>query len=210
VTKNQTKKTAKWTPKAKDPGTFSVWLMLPAGPFAISHRWPGSYDAQADPRDTQVRTTRRKYLDRLRRDWLPELSEDVGLDGNTDYGHRAYVSSEDLARGMARMALGVDACGFKDHALDADLHDVYSSCWSAVVRLEDQGPYKPWTPKAGKTYARTPRPQDCERLGEHYWNHHAGTATCLDCGARRYWLPKTASYRHSYPKGSVRLAAKAA
>ncbi len=53
----------KWTPKPKDTGTFSVWLMLPCGAYAVARRWPGSYDPEADPRDIMVRARKRKFLD---------------------------------------------------------------------------------------------------------------------------------------------------
>ena len=112
-------KTTAWK---KNQGTFSMWLCLPSGMFAIAHRWPDSYDAEADPRDIMVRSRKRKYLDRLRSSFLPELGKDEGRTKNgTDYGHRAFCRSEDLARAMARMALAVDACGFKDHCLKCRL-----------------------------------------------------------------------------------------
>jgi hypothetical protein len=138
VTKNQPAK--KWTPKAKDEGTFSMWLCLPGGMYAVSHRWPGSIPA-GDSRDIQVRSRKRKYLDRLRASYLPELGPDQGRAGQgTDYGHRAFCSADQLAKGMARMALATDASGFKDHCVDADLHGVYHSIWNAYVRLDDNSP----------------------------------------------------------------------
>lgn len=203
----KTKTPAKWTPKAKDEGTFSVWLCTPGGMFAISHRWAGSFDPETDPRDIQVRSRKRKYLDRLRASYIPELGKDEGRAGEgTDYGHRAFCTAEQLARGMARMALAVDASGFKDHCMDADLHGVYHQMWNAYVRLDDNSPYnQTWTP--GKWQAKA-RPEDCIRYGEHFWSPVTGSGVCKDCGAGRTAL-KNGSYRYRHPKGAVRLAAKA-
>jgi hypothetical protein len=204
--KTQGTKTAtapKW--KSKDTGSFSMWLCLPGGMYAIARRWAGSYDPQTDPRDIQVRARKAKYLDRLRKEFLPELGQDEGKAGQgTDYGHRAFVSSEDLARALARMALAVDASGFKDHCKDNDLHTVYHQIWNAAVRLDDNSPYN-WKPEQ-----RKPRPEDCVRFGEHFWSPTTGTGKCTDCGARRVYLPKSDSYRHTYPEGAVKLPAKAA
>lgn len=201
-----TTKTTKWAPKPKDSGTFSIWLCLPCGMFAIAHRWPGSYDPETDPRDIMVRARKRKYLDRLRASFLPELGKDEGRAGQgTDYGHRAFVRSEDLARSMARMALAIDSPGFKDHAEDADLHNAYMAMWHAAVRLDDNSPY--WKPKpatqAGPTWFRH-RPQDCLKFGSHFWDHPDGSATCRDCGAKRTRL-RNGGYRFSHPRGAVRL-----
>ena len=195
--------TTKWTPKKT--GTFSMWLCLPCGMFAIARRWEGSFDPATDPRDIQVRARKRVYLDRLRSAYLPELGKDEGKAGQgTDYGHRAFCTSEDLARAMARMALAVDASGFKDHCVDNDLHGVYHQIWNAYVRLDDNSPYnKPWKP--AQPWTHTPRPEDCQRLGAHDWPSHAGTATCRDCGCKRTAL-KSGGYRYNHQaRNAVRL-----
>lgn len=220
TTKKKASKSKYWH---DDPGKFSVWLCLPMGMYAISHRWPKSYDPTTDPRDIQVRARKRKYLDRLRHSYLPELGKDEGRAGEgTDYGHRAFVSSTDLARAFARMALDIDATGFKSHTWDNDLHGVYSSIWSDYVRLDDNSPYnKPWGSsyygKQHYTWTKPPeghtaRPQDCLRYGYHWWDAKDGNATCVDCGAVRTWVRKTTkgtdSYRYEYPPGAVVLCTK--
>jgi len=205
-----TKTAKKWTPKQRE-GTFSMWLCLPTGMYAIAHRWSASYDPQADDRDIMVRARKRKYLDRLRAQFVPELGEDVGrADRGTDYGHRAYVRSEDLARGLARMALQVDSPGFKDLCVDNDLHSVYHRIWSAAVTLDDNSPYN--RAKAPSPYAKTagqgalwgqhlPRPEDCAEFRQHLFN---GGDTCADCGCVRTKL-RNGGYRYRHPKGAVRL-----
>jgi hypothetical protein len=204
VTKTKTP-AAKWTPK-KDSGSFSIWLCLPGGMYAISHRWPGSYDPATDDRDIQVRSRKRKYLDRLRASFLPELGPDQGKAGKgTDYGHRAFCTSSELAKAMARMALKIDSPGFKDNCLDNDLHGVYHQVWSAYEKLDDNSPYN-WKPKAGQSWARTARPEECERLGQHWWDRD-GSATCRDCGCKRTQL-KSGGYRYNHQaKNAVRLSA---
>lgn len=210
-------KDSKYSFGHKDPGTFSMWLCLPIGMYAISHRWYGSYDAAKDPRDIQVRARKRKYLDRLRASYIPELGPDEGrAKEGTDYGHRAFVSAEDLARGMARMALATDASGFKDHTVDNDLHGVYHQIWSAYVKLDDNSPYNYQGKGTTGTYAWTKpalnhvaKPLDCLRFN-HWWNAKDGTGYCVDCGAVRtevltehggYHYP--AKYTYTYPPGAV-------
>ena len=203
-------KTAKWKPK----GTFSIWLCLPTGMYAIAHRWEGSYDPQADDRDIMVRARKGKYLTRLRAQFVPELGPDVGRsDRGTDYGHRAFCRSEDLARGLARMALQVDSPGFKDLCVDNDLHSVYHRIWSAAVTLDDNSPYnRPKTVTTaggygqgklfGPAQAHQPRPEDCAEFRQHYWG---GTDTCADCGTRRTKL-KNGGYRYNHAaRNAVRL-----
>lgn len=221
---------ATYKPRSKDSGSFSIWLCLPSGPLAIAHRWRGSYEPATDPRDIMVRARRRAYLDRLREQFLPELGPDEGRAGRgTDYGHRAFCRSEELARAMARMALGIDSPGFKDHAEGHELHTAYMSMWSAMVKLDDNSPYnrQPASAKSlgqGKalggtrgarhmdtdcrlapspldSYTHTPRPQDCAEFGQHLWS---GGDRCEDCGCVRTKL-KNGGYRYAHPKGAVRL-----
>lgn len=186
--------TTKWTPKPRDTGTFAMWLCLPMGQYAISHRWPGTYD-ETDPRDIQVRSRKRKYLDRLRESFLPQLGPDEGRAGQgTDYSHRSFVSSTDLARGMARMALATDASGFKDHCWDNDLHNAYSQVWSALLPLDDASPYN-WV---------RPRKELCAEFGSHWFPRPEGDSVCKDCGCVRTQVPPGV-FRYRHPKGAVRL-----
>lgn len=198
--------------------SFSIWLCLPIGMYAVAHRWTDDKDwnQATDERDIMVRARKRKYLDRLRRQFIPELGPDVGRDGKgTDYGHRAYVKADDLARGLARMAMRVDSPSFKEHALDDDLHSVYMSIWSAAVKLDDNSPYA-WkgngTHAAGGWYQtpmtnHKPKPEDCLRMGYHWFQTKDGNAACVDCGAERTVITATAkmTYRYTYPAGSVIL-----
>lgn len=206
TTKKAVAKDKKWA-KAykKDTGTLSIWLCLPIGMYAISHRWPDSIPA-GDTRDIQVRTRRAKYLDRLRTQYMPELGKDEGKAGQgTDYGHRAFISADDLAKGMARIALKIDASGFKDHCVDNDLHDVYSRIWSAYVGLDDNSPYnKPYS-YSGATYTWTKpnehhiaKPLDCYRFN-HWYNVKDGTGYCVDCGAVRTEV-MTKKHKHFNPR----------
>lgn len=195
-----------YKPRSKDSGTFSIWLCLPSGPLAIAHRWRGSYDPAADDRDIMVRARRRAYLDRLREQWLPELGPDEGRAGRgTDYGHRAFCRSEELARAMARMALGIDSPGFKDHAEGHELHTAYMSMWSAMVKLDDNSPYNRQPTAGGLLGQHQARPQDCQSFGAHFWSQPEGTATCRDCGAKRTWLA-SGRYRYNHAaRTAVRL-----
>ena len=204
----------------KENASFSVWLNLPIGAYAIAHRWPGTIE-EGDDRDIMVRCRKKVYLDRLRQQFLPELGKDVGKDGKgTDYGHRAYCTADQLAKAMARMALSIDSTSFKEHALDDDLHNVYMSMWSSLVKLDDNSPYngKGWS--AGGTgwwqqpnAHHTPKPADCLRMKYHWFDKKEGNATCVDCGAQRTrtHMGTTAAkdkYTYTYPPGAVVLHGK--
>lgn len=224
-------KTKKTTSKAKFTGkgregwgktagvSFSVWLHLPIGSYAIAHRWNDdpNWDKANDPRDIMVRARKGVYLNRLRTAFLPELGPDVKRDGKgTDYGHRAYCTADQLAKAMARMALEIDSPSFKDHAVDDDLHNAYSRIWSALLPLDDESPYNhkntTWgnsgwwqQPSAG----HRPKPSDCMRLGYHWFDNKTGNATCVDCGAQRVWVAgdseKFGHHTYTYPPGAVVL-----
>jgi hypothetical protein len=203
--------------------SFSVWLHLPMGSYAIAHRWNDDpkWDKANDPRDIMVRARKGVYLTRLRKQFLPELGPDVKRDGKgTDYGHRSYCTADQLAKAMARMALVIDSPSFKDHAMDDDLHHAYSRIWSALLPLDDESPYNHATKAWGNSgwwqqpsTAHNPKPSDCMRLGYHWFNLKTGTAYCVDCGAQRVWVKgegseKFGHFTYLYPAGAVVLHTK--
>lgn len=203
--------------------SFSVWLHLPIGSYAVAHRWNDDpkWDKATDPRDIMVRARKGVYLDRLRKAFLPELGPDVKRDGKgTDYGHRAYCTADQLAKAMARMALEIDSPSFKDHAVDDDLHNAYSRIWSALLPLDDESPYNHTTSKVwgdsgwwqSPSLNHNPKPSDCIRLGYHWFDKKTGNATCVDCGAQRVWVAgdneKFGHHTYVYPAGAVVLHTK--
>lgn len=106
-----------------------MWLFTTIGFFSVVQR-PG--DAFLS-----VRARVAEDLDRLREEYMPELSETVEWPG-ADYRYRAFISHEDFARGLARLAMDIDYGNFKSavgvhQGLDREL--LYSQVWGIMTEL---------------------------------------------------------------------------
>jgi hypothetical protein len=55
-----------------------------------------------------------------------------------DYLFRAVIPREEVAQAVARQAMQIDYGNFKDSVADADRHNAYMKCWSAMWRLQEQ------------------------------------------------------------------------
>lgn len=111
-----------------------MWLLIPEGFFSVVLK-PGD-------NSLSVRARVREDLDRLRDAYLPTLSATVETRGG-DYRYRAWVSREDLADGMVRLAGAIDYSNFKAEVArrDPDRAHTYGEVWGILGQLQPGGPY---------------------------------------------------------------------
>lgn len=106
-----------------------MWLFTTTGFYSIVQK-PG------ETRLT-VRTRVRSDLDRLRKKYLPELSETF-VDVGTDYRYRAFVDHAAFGRGLARVAEALHYSNFKGEVArsqSARRAATYSTAWTALWDL---------------------------------------------------------------------------
>ena len=107
-----------------------MWIAHPDGFFSVVRK----------PGDTQltVRARARVDLERLRKNWLPQLGPTRVGEG-TDYPYRASVDPGEFGRAMASMGEAIDYSNFKGEVFrregSARAH-AYSKVWSALCGLE--------------------------------------------------------------------------
>ena len=177
--------------RQKHEGTMALWIMTPFGILMPSAK-PKHLIRKGDKRTLQVRARERAYLDQFRVQYCPELGKAVHFPTH-DYPWKAYVTPEDLAKGVARMCLDIDSEVFKPLAergglppkLGKRLHDCYTSLWSTQLRYGDgTSSYDKWGTSTWVSDPKThkPDPKQCKRLG-HYWPK--GRNKCIDCKAPR-------------------------
>jgi hypothetical protein len=121
-----------------------MWIMLPLGAFSVTER---PTRPPGDERNLQVRARRREWLEALREAYCPELGEPVHYE-NADYQWRCFVTPQQWAETLARIANAIDYSNFKGATLDPRhsphspqqrqiLHLAYSRCWSALLEAGD-------------------------------------------------------------------------
>jgi hypothetical protein len=147
-----------------------VWIMAPYGAFSVVARDPKRIKP-GDERTMVVRARRKEWLAELRKRAMPELGPSQHFAG-ADYQWHAAVTPEDLARGVARIALDAGSYrNFKSATMDPQfglrsasgrsrLHTAYNRIWSALLDAGD-----------GKSR--------CKTMGHWY---ATSTGKCVDCG----------------------------
>ncbi len=110
-----------------------MWLFTTVGFFSIVQK--------PDDKFLSVRARVAEDLDRLREEYMPELSEIVEWPG-ADYRYRAFISHEDFARGLAKLAMDIDYPNFKaavGRRQGPDRELLYSRVWGIMQELEKLG-----------------------------------------------------------------------
>ena len=110
-----------------------MWLFTRIGFFSVVQK-------EGQPHLT-VRARVEADLDRLRAQYMPELSETLRHTG-TDYPYRAIVSHEDFAAGLSRIGQDIDYPNFKrmvEHEIGPNRAHVYSKVWSSLSQLGRTG-----------------------------------------------------------------------
>jgi hypothetical protein len=106
-----------------------MWLFTTTGFYSIVQK-PG------ETRLT-VRTRVRSDLDRLRKKYMPELSETF-VDVGTDYRYRAFVDHAAFGRGLGQVAAALHYSNFKGEVARTQSTRraaVYSTAWTALWEL---------------------------------------------------------------------------
>ncbi len=106
-----------------------MWLFTTTGFYSIVQK-PG------ETRLT-VRARVRSDLDRLRKKFMPELSETF-VDVGTDYRYRAFVDHAAFGRGIARVGEALHYANFKGEVARTQSSRraaAYSNAWTALWEL---------------------------------------------------------------------------
>ena len=107
-----------------------MWLFTTFGFFSIVQKQNNSF--------LTVRARASADLDRLRQDFMPELSETL-VGGGTDYPYRATINHEDFSRGLAKLGEALDYSNFKAEVhkkMGYERASIYGDVWSALLKLE--------------------------------------------------------------------------
>jgi hypothetical protein len=122
-----------------------------------------------DLRNVQIRARRRRDLVLLKELHLPELSDPVALK-DSDYQFRAYCTSEQLAAGLADIALKMNYTAFKhtpkDQCNDDALFHLYERIWSVHLAAFPTGSKYAPRPKGRGWRTQRPTDQTVIRRGE--------------------------------------------
>lgn len=123
-----------------------MWLLTPDGFYSVVK--PRDHDQlfcrHGHAGDLVVRSRAAKDLTMLRRKWLPELGKTITTPVNRDYGYRAFVQADYLARAMARITLSIDYDNYKDEVhvrQGAERAGIYSRIWHVLTDIQ-YGPVK--------------------------------------------------------------------
>ena len=164
-----------------------MWIMTTYGAFSVVARDP-KHMKPGDEATMVVRARPKVWLTELRKRAMPELGPSQHFPG-ADYLWHAAVRPEDLARGVARIALDARRYrNFKNATMDPkfglrtaklrnSLHNAYTKIWGALLDAGDGRSAYDLKWKTGKHAAGS----ICQRLG-HYDPKHTGT--CQDCGEK--------------------------
>ena len=109
-----------------------MWLFTTIGFFSVVRK-------DGEPNLT-VRARSSADLDRLRTNFMPELSATISKAG-TDYPFRATISQQAFAKGMALIGESIDYHNFKDEVAEtmgAERAHTYHHVWSALKRIENE------------------------------------------------------------------------
>jgi hypothetical protein len=109
-----------------------MWIFTKVGFFSVTQA------RGSRPRLLEVGARVASDLDALRAEYAPELgSTSPGL--GTDYPYRAFITRADLAKGMGRVARGIDYGNFKDEVSRLQgkaRHDLYLDVWRTMDGAE--------------------------------------------------------------------------
>jgi hypothetical protein len=95
-------------------------------------------------------------LDRFRADYCPEMGPTIPTP-DFDYDFRAYVEPTVFAAAISAMVLDITYLKFKPEAQDDELHSVYNSIWSVMLRMsKGTSKYTRPTPSLRKTASLPP------------------------------------------------------
>lgn len=111
-----------------------MWFMTPFGFFSVVQKRGES--------GLTIRSRARGDLLRLRRHYLPQLSEPVAHEG-TDYPWRARCSHEALAQAMPKIVGHIDYANFKDEVALVNgkaRAQRYAKVWQALYGMDDDLP----------------------------------------------------------------------
>lgn len=111
-----------------------MWFFTPLGFFSVVQK-------QGEPELT-VRSRALGDLLRLRRHYLPELTEPVAHEG-TDYPWRARCSHDELSQAMQKIVKHIDYANFKDEVALSNGKDRahrYAKVWQALYGMADDLP----------------------------------------------------------------------
>ena len=109
-----------------------MWLFTTIGFFSVVRK--------AGEQDLTVRARSSTDLDRLRTNFMPELSATISKAG-TDYPFRATISQQAFAKGMASIGGSIDYHNFKDEVaakMGKKRADTYSKVWSALREIQHE------------------------------------------------------------------------
>lgn len=109
-----------------------MWLFTTFGFFSIVQKHGES--------ELTIRTRVASDLDRLRQQYLPELSATIRKAG-TDYPFRAIVSHEAFGRGLSKIGTDIRYDNFKSEVTRKMGHKrahVYGNVWSELHALEHE------------------------------------------------------------------------
>ncbi len=123
-----------------------MWIMHPIGFFSIVEGDPTFPDSRGM---MQVRVRDKGDLDRLR-EVMPGLGPTVQTPVG-DYEYRAFVSRDEMAKGIAQLAYEIDYSNFKAAVAEVDpAHEtVYHRVWSVLLALG--GSRRPWGMERGRS-----------------------------------------------------------
>ena len=121
-----------------------MWLMTRFGFFSVVQKNDDSH--------LTIRARVKSDLDRLRRHYLPQLSETVGH-GGTDYPWRAAAAKKDFAEAMKRIAEDIEYPNFKNEvslslAGSGRAHR-YAKVWTALADMPEDLPEETGGPLDG-------------------------------------------------------------
>lgn len=120
-----------------------MWLMTRFGFFSVVQKNDDSH--------LTIRARVKSDLDRLRRHYLPQLSETVGH-GGTDYPWRAAAAKKDFAEAMKRIAEDIEYPNFKNEvslSLGSGRAHRYGKVWTALADMPEDLPEETGGPLDG-------------------------------------------------------------
>lgn len=118
-----------------------MWLITPDGFYSVVQPSPRDdlFQQHGKQGDLAVRARSGRDLETLRTKWCPELGKTVLTPRNRDYGFRAFVPADDLARAAARITLAIDYGNFKDEVASRQGYErasIYSRIWTALLDIQ--------------------------------------------------------------------------